>query len=76
LPSPCLFAGTTKIRLFDFNEADMSKTFIQMDSAAYYKEVFVTIIDLKKLDKYLLELYTPEYRDCIYIDYRTSSYDI
>ncbi len=54
----------------------MSKTFIQMDSAAYYKEVFVTIIDLKKLDKYLLELYTPEYRDCIYIDYRTSSYDI
>lgn len=65
----------TKIRLFDFNEADMSKTFIQLDSAAYYKEVFVTITDLKKLDKYLLELYTLGYRDYIYIDYRTSLYD-
>jgi len=65
----------TKIRLFDFNEADMSKTFIQMDSAVYYKEVFVTITDLKKLDKYLLELYTLGYKDYIFIDYRTSSYD-
>ncbi len=65
----------TKIRLFDFNEADMSKTFIQLDSAAYYKEVFVTITDLKKLDKYLLELYTLGYRDYVYIDYRTSFYD-
>jgi len=65
----------TKIRLFDFNEADMSKTFIQLDSAAYYKEVFVTITDIKKLDKYLLELYTLGYRDYIYIDYRTSFYD-
>lgn len=65
----------TKIRLFDFNEADMSKTFIQLDSAAYYKEVFVTITDLKKLDKYLLELYTLGYRDYIYIDYRTSLYE-
>lgn len=65
----------TKIRLFDFNEADMSKTFIQLDSAAYYKEVFVTITDLKKLDKYLLELYTLGYRDYVYIDYRTSFYE-
>ncbi len=65
----------TKIRLFDFNEADMSKTFIQLDSAAYYKEVFVTITDLKKLDKYLLELYTLGYRYYVYIDYRTSFYD-
>jgi hypothetical protein len=34
-----------------------------------------TITDLKKLDKYLLELYTPGSRNYIYIDYRTSSYD-
>lgn len=64
----------TKIRLFDFNEADLSKTFIQLDSAAYYKEVFVVISDLKKLDKYLLELYTMGYKDYVYIDYRTSLY--
>lgn len=65
----------TKIRLFDFNEADLSKTFIQLDSAAYYKEVFVVISDLKKLDKYLLELYTMGYKDYVYIDYRTSFYN-
>lgn len=64
----------TKLRLFDFNEADISKTLIQVDSTAYYKEVFVAIYDLKKLDKYLLELYNMGYRDYIYIDYRTSFY--
>lgn len=64
----------TKIRLFDFNEADLSKTFIQLDSAAYYKEVFIVINDLKKLDKYLLELYNLGYKDYIYMEYRSSSY--
>jgi len=64
----------TKIRLFDFNEADMSKSIIQFDSTIYYKEVFVVITDIKKLDKYLLELFNLGYRDYIYVDYRSSNY--
>ncbi len=64
----------TKIRLFDFNEADMSKTIIQFDSSDYYKEVFITINDVKKLDKYLLELFNLGYKDYVYIDYRVSNY--
>ena len=64
----------TKIRLFDFNEADISRSIIQMDSAAYYKEVFITISDIKKLDKYLLELYNLGYRDYVYLDYRVTNY--
>lgn len=64
----------TKIRLFDFNETDMARSIIQMDSATYYKEVFITINDIKKLDKYLLELYNLGYRDYVYMDYRTSNY--
>ncbi len=66
----------TKIRLFDFNEADLSKTVIQTDSSSiYYKEVFITVYDLKKLDKYLLELYNLGYRDYVYMDYRVSNYN-
>lgn len=64
----------TKIRLFDFNEADMSKSIIQFDSSTYYKEVFITITDIKKLDKYLLELFNMGYRDYIYVEYRSSNY--
>jgi uncharacterized protein YggE len=65
----------TKIRLFDFKEEDLSRTLIQRDSSAYYKEVFIAIYDLKKLDKYLLELYNLGYTDFIYVDYRTSFYE-
>jgi uncharacterized protein YggE len=65
----------TKIRLFDFNESDISRTIIQIDSSTYYKEVFITINDVKKLDKYLLELSNLGYNDYIYIDYRVTNYN-
>lgn len=65
----------TKIRLFDFNEADISRSIIQVDSSIYYKEVFITISDIKKLDKYLLELFNLGYRDYVYLDYRITNYN-
>lgn len=64
----------TKIRLFDFNEDHQSRSLIQLDSNGYYKEVFIAIYDLKKLDRYLLELYNLGYRDYTYMEYRNSVY--
>ena len=64
----------TKIRLFGFDDKDISQSVIQTDSVAYVKEVFITINDISKLEKYLLELFNLGYRNCIFTDYRVRNY--
>ena len=46
----------TQINIFDFDGKLVSETWIQVDSLRYFKELFMTIKDLTKLDKILLEL--------------------
>lgn len=65
----------TKIRLFDFDENDIFETVIQNSGSKYIKEVFITIRDLSKLDKYMLELHKLGYTNYIYKDYRISDYE-
>lgn len=63
----------SKIKLFDFDEKNLSESLIQIDSTFYYKEVFIKIMDLNKLDNYLLELHNLGYNDYIYFDYRITN---
>lgn len=64
----------TKIRLFGFDQKNMTETIIQPDSGSYIKEVFITITDLSSLDKYLLELNKLGFKNFIYLDYRLKEY--
>ncbi len=64
----------TRIRLFGFDQKNMSETVVQEDDGSYIKEVFITINDLNTLDKYLLELYKLGFKDYIYMDYRIKEY--
>lgn len=64
----------TKIRLFGFDNKNISESVIEADSSAYVKEVFFTINDLNDLDKYLLELYKLGFKNYIYLDYRVKDY--
>lgn len=64
----------TKIRLFGFDEKNISESLIQIDKGIYVKEVFITINDLSSLDKYLLELYKLGFKDYVYLDYRLKNF--
>ncbi|WP_299187862.1 SIMPL domain-containing protein [uncultured Aquimarina sp.] len=63
----------TKIKLFDFNNKDISESLIQVKESVYIKEIFVTINELSRLDRYLFELHKLGYKDYIYFDYRVKS---
>ncbi|OFY82852.1 MAG: hypothetical protein A3F72_01840 [Bacteroidetes bacterium RIFCSPLOWO2_12_FULL_35_15] len=65
----------TKVRLFGFDDKNVSESLIQVDSSVYVKEIFITINDLTNLDKYLLELYKLGFKNYIYLDYRVKNYD-
>jgi len=64
----------TRIRLFDFDDKDMTETFIHIDNSdkrpVYIKDVFITIKDMDKLDETLLELHRLGFTNYKYIDYR------
>ncbi len=62
----------TKINLFDFSDKNISESLIQIDSAVYIKEVFITIYNLDKLENYLLEIHNQGYNNLFYFDYRLS----
>ena len=62
----------TQVKLFDFDVKNVSETLIQVDNSKYFKEVFVTIKDLTKLDKYLLELYKAGFKEYMFIDFKIS----
>src|ERR1035437_5698429 len=64
----------TKIRLFGFDDKNISESLIQVDGSVYVKEVYITINDLNSLDKYLLELYKLGFKDYIYLDYRVKNF--
>lgn len=66
----------TRIRLFDFDEKDMSESIIQVNGDEYIKEVFIIIKDLDKLDKHLLDLYRLGFTNYIHIDYRITNYEM
>jgi uncharacterized protein len=63
----------TKVSLFDFDEKNIYEGYIQYDSSNYIKEIFIKILDLNKLDKYLLEIYQLGFKDIIYVDYRITN---
>lgn len=65
----------TKIRLFDFDKKDITESAIQIENSKYVKEVYITIYDLNKLDKIMLELYKLGIKDFHYKDYRLSNFD-
>lgn len=60
----------TRIRLFDFDDNNIVEGIIQPNDNAYKKEVFITVNDLSKLDRYLLELHKKGFRNINFIDYR------
>ena len=62
----------TQINIFDFDGKQVSEAYIQVDSLRYYKELFMTIKDLTKLDKILLELYKAGFKNYVFVDFRTS----
>jgi uncharacterized protein YggE len=60
----------TKIKLFDFEDKDIAESCIRVENAVYVKEVFITINDLSRMDKILLDLYRLGYKKYHYFDYR------
>lgn len=60
----------TKIKLFDFDDKNISETLIQIEKPVYVKEIFISIYDLTLLDRIISELYKLGYKDFHYIDYR------
>ena len=56
----------------NFDDKDITESEIQVDSAVFVKEIFITIYDLNKLDKYLLDLHKKGFDDYFYRDYRVS----
>lgn len=60
----------TRIRLFDFDDNNIVEGIIQPNGDTYKKEIFITVNDLNKLDRYLLELRKKGFRNINFIDYR------
>lgn len=60
----------TRIRLFDFDDNNIVEGVIQPNGDVYKKEIFITVNDLSKLDRYLLELRKKGFRNINFIDYR------
>lgn len=63
----------TKLRLFDFDEKNITDGIIQVEDSVYTKEIYITLNDLSKLDKTLLELNKLGFRSFHYIDYRVKN---
>lgn len=62
------------IKLFNFNEKEIDKSLIQPNNSVYITEIFITIKDLNRLDKILLDLKKIGYGNFHYIDYRIHNY--
>ena len=70
----------TKIRLFELSDTAISESLIQIDSfksdtSCYIKEVFISINDVKKLDRFLYELHKAGFRNYVFIDYRVRNFE-
>lgn len=63
----------SKISLFNFEEEGIFEGLVQVDSSIFIKEVFITISDLSKFEKYLLDLHNQGFTDFFYVDYRISN---
>ena len=61
------------IALFDFDERNINESLIQTEKSIFYKEIFIKITDLTKLDKYLLELYNLGFKKYTFFEYRLNS---
>lgn len=63
----------TKLKLFDFDEKNIAEGIIQVEDSVYTKEIYITIYDLSRLDKTLLELNKLGFIRFHYIDYRVKN---
>lgn len=64
----------TRINLFDFDQAQKTETLVQVDSNTYFKEVFFTIRDLDKVERYMIELYRLGFTSYVFLEYRVNNY--
>lgn len=60
----------TKIKIFGFDDKNISESQIEVEKSIYVKEVFITVYDLNKLDNILLELNKLGFSEFTYFDYR------
>ena len=63
----------TRVRLFDFDDKNIVESIIQVDNTTYIKEIFITVRDLDKLDRHILELRKQGFKRFFYFDYRSSN---
>jgi len=66
----------TKIRIFAFDENDIEVSFVQKEGSTYVKEVFITVNDMEKLDKVLLELNKLRFTQFHFFEYRLKNLPI
>ncbi len=60
----------SRIKIFDFDEKNISQSQIQIEDSMYTKEIYITINDLTKTDRILLELNKLGFIKFHYMDYR------
>lgn len=65
----------TRISLFNIDENDIIETIIQVGNHKLVKEIFIKIKDLKKLDKYLIDLSKLGFNEYVFVDYRNDNYE-
>lgn len=66
----------TRIKLFDFNEKDIDESLIQLEGLKYVKEVYISIYDLDKLNRILIELNKLGFSAFHYMDYRVKDFEM
>ena len=56
-----------------FTDEDNSESLIQVNRLIFVKEIFITVNEIDKLDKYLLKLSKLGYNNLSYIEYRVKN---
>lgn len=60
-----------RINLFDFDNKDITKSLTQVKGNYYVKECFITVNDLSKLERYLVQLQQQNFTQFTFIEYRS-----